>query len=405
MRIALLSDIHYGYFSRTTDFSVPGEPVQDASTGGHSLQDELKELLKENEVDYLFIAGDLTSKGSPQEFYYCEKKIVEIAEFANVPIENIIYSVGNHDVDRNISSIATNLITENTEIEVKCILENQYQNISAHVAELNLKSMVKPERGIVTSSGIVESSDFVAFVLNTSIECSQNQKFPHGKITKEQLDWFEKISKDYIDDDRVKIILMHHHPVNYKYHIPALDISLIEEGSELMSIAGKNGIDIIMHGHRHHPTAVTKMEDEWKHPIAFVCAGSLSVNAKHRDSGEIPNTVHIVDIEKTTKRIILYNFQFTSAEGWKSVEKRTATVPLDKEMWLGRITTEEEIEDELNKYNDDILMLKWSELPDVLKYVSSETLTEKVKEKFSSHFVSGEFPNDVIIIPKSEIEL
>ena len=76
MRIALISDMHFGYFSRTAEFSVPGEPIQDESKGGHSLESELKDLLKDNGVEYLFVAGDMTSKGSPQEFHYCERKIL-----------------------------------------------------------------------------------------------------------------------------------------------------------------------------------------------------------------------------------------------------------------------------------------------------------------------------------------
>lgn len=403
MRIALISDIHFGYFSRTAEFSVPGEPIQDESKGGHSLESELKDLLKNNGVEYLFVAGDMTSKGSPQEFHYCEMKILDIAEHVGIPVENIVCSVGNHDIDRKISNLAQESFTDTSLPEVKRLTEDNYQYIAANAAELNLRRLNKLENGVVPSSGIYFSSDFIVFVLNTSLLCSSNQKIPHGKLTKEQLDWFDEKSQEYIQDERIKIVLMHHHPTNYAYHIHAFDVSMIEEGSELINIAGKNGIDIIMHGHRHHPTAVTKNEDGWLHPIAFLCAGSLSVNAKHRDNGEIPNTVHILEIDKTNKDMILFNYQFTSAEGWKPVDKRTPAVPLDKEMWLGKLTNEKDIDDYLSNYKEGYHLFKWDELSKSLKYMNIEKLNKKICDFFPNHIVVGEFPSNVAIMPKMEV--
>ena len=57
-RIALISDIHFGKFSRTKEFSVPGEMLQDKNQGAISLQDGLIKIFKEMCVNYLFIAGD-----------------------------------------------------------------------------------------------------------------------------------------------------------------------------------------------------------------------------------------------------------------------------------------------------------------------------------------------------------
>ena len=59
MKIALISDIHFGKDSRTKEFSVPGEEVFDETTGAVSLEQGLIDVLKANEAEYLFIAGDL----------------------------------------------------------------------------------------------------------------------------------------------------------------------------------------------------------------------------------------------------------------------------------------------------------------------------------------------------------
>ena len=71
VRIAILSDIHFGKFSRTKELAVPGEAIQDETSGAAPLVDGMVQILKEMKVEYIFIAGDLTSVASPQEFYYC----------------------------------------------------------------------------------------------------------------------------------------------------------------------------------------------------------------------------------------------------------------------------------------------------------------------------------------------
>ncbi len=105
IRIALISDIHFGQLSRTTDFAVPGESITDKNGGGKSLKDSLVDTLKEVNAKYLCIAGDLTSFGSPQEFVYCEKAILSVAEEANICQNRIIIGLGNHDIDWEISEI------------------------------------------------------------------------------------------------------------------------------------------------------------------------------------------------------------------------------------------------------------------------------------------------------------
>ena len=48
MKIALISDIHFGKDSRTKEFSVPGEEVFDETTGAVSLEQGLIDVLKDS---------------------------------------------------------------------------------------------------------------------------------------------------------------------------------------------------------------------------------------------------------------------------------------------------------------------------------------------------------------------
>ena len=77
MRIAVFSDIHFGQLSRTDFFAAPGERIKDNSSGDKPLGEGLICLLKEMQPNCFLIAGDLTSAAEPQEFYYCERRLLE----------------------------------------------------------------------------------------------------------------------------------------------------------------------------------------------------------------------------------------------------------------------------------------------------------------------------------------
>jgi len=403
-RIALISDIHFGEFSRTEEFSVPGSIIKDETKGGESLQQGLIEVLKEKQVQYIFIAGDLTSVGSPQEFHYCEKKIVEIAKELELPEEKIIYCLGNHDVDRQIAALSETISSLEIPQEVKSVVEEKYQLIASSSSRSCCDLLKEPEiEGVVPLSGIIEQDEFIVFILNSGWQCSQHQKIAHGKLMKKQLEWFASAFQSYQVDERKKIVLMHHHPIQYPYPTVGLDISMVEESSQLLDIAGKNGVNMILHGHRHHPRAATVMKDGWKKPISFICAGSLSVNAEHRNHGDIPNTIHIIEFEKGIDRIELYNYQFSKAQGWIPFAKYCPETPLDAHMVLGKTYAVNEQENAVLAYSDYEGKILWDELGECLQYINYDELNGKFNLLLSStHEIYGRFPESVMIVKKGE---
>lgn len=401
---ALISDIHFGKFSRTEEFSVPGSIIKDETIGGESLQQGLIDILKEKKVQYIFIAGDLTSIGSPQEFYYCERKIIGIAQQLGLSENKIICCLGNHDVDRGIVALSDKFSSEEMPQEVRKTVEDKYQLIAASSAQNCCDILKKPlKEGVAPFSGIVEEDEFVVFILNSGSQCSQHQEIAHGMLMKNQLEWFNKACKEYESDSRKKIILMHHHPIQYSYPTVGLDISMIEESSQLLECAGENGINMILHGHRHHPKATTVMKDGWKKPISFICAGSLSVNAEHRNHGEIPNTMHIIEFDKDIDKIELFNYQFSTGQGWIPFNKYCPETPLDAHMILGNTYTDKEQSDAILGYSEYTGKIKWQELCECLKSINYDMLNQKFDVLLSSsHEIFGKFPETVMVVKKGE---
>ena len=403
VRLALISDIHFGDMASSNEFVVPGQTAKGETAGAVSMSESLIQLLEENRVQYLFVCGDLTSRAKPQEFHYCAEKILSIAKGAGIPAENIVWGVGNHDVDWNITKLAEAYKSEQSEIHE--IANQVYRLLAVNAAASAVEQIPMPqEKGPVPMSGIVETKDFVAFVLNSALYCTHDQEFSHGRLGEEQLAWFRSTAPKYTEDRRWKIVLMHHHPHNYAYHTPVADISALEDGSEFVEIAAENGIQLVLHGHRHHPRAVTRHETDWDDPITFICAGSLSVNSDHRSQGAIPNTFHIIELTDTRGVLNLFNFEYSLSEGWRPLSWNRRETPLDAKMKLGRTITAEVVESKIRSlagFEGDYCILRWEELDEDLQYKRYAVINDKMNELLSPCFtISGKFPDIVCLIRK-----
>ena len=91
IRIALISDIHFGKDARSKEYALPEQNINGEIKNAVLLTESAINVLKKQRIDYLFISGDLTSIGSPVEFYYCEKKINEIVEAVGISKEHVIW--------------------------------------------------------------------------------------------------------------------------------------------------------------------------------------------------------------------------------------------------------------------------------------------------------------------------
>jgi hypothetical protein len=200
-------------------------------------------------------------------------------------------------------------------------------------------------------------------------------------------------------------LLLHHHPFNYPFPTIGREISLLEEGSELVDIAGNSGFHIVCHGHRHHPRAKNVLENGWKNPITFVCSGSFSVNAQHRGNGDIPNCFHIIELlDVTEKFVTLKNFEYRPSEGWKEFSSFSNETPLDANMFFCKpydAKTRKEILDQLidkSELESNFELPEWDVLPVELKTLPYHSLNKLINEKSSEgYYIYGEYPKRVAV--------
>ena len=401
VRIALLSDIHFGSLSAVSDFTVRGDSINEVRNAKPHFEG-LVETLRPYNVKYIFIAGDLTSTAAPHEFYFCQKKIFELASLLEVEHSDVVFTLGNHDVDWEISKIIKLKKQEKFEIETNEYIVNSYHKLAHSVAEQHIPIREFDMIFGAPYSGLIETTEIILYVLNSGWQCMDDQSYYHGKLSINQLKQFEEAAQAKASSSKWKIILLHHHPQNYVYPIPTAEISTLEEGSELIDIAGRYGIHIILHGHRHHPIAFTEERTAWRSPISFICAGSLSVNSLHRNNGEIPNTFHILELDNVPNSLNLLNFEYKSNFGWKPFTYQEG-VRLEKLMRLGEYYDQTVIDEIINSFPFEV-PIKWEMVDSRLKYSLYENICTRIKELRYPCSFSGEYPDVTIYIHKEDAD-
>jgi metallophosphoesterase superfamily enzyme len=140
IKLALISDLHFGIYSRTKEFAVEGEDIIDETSGGISLKQGLIDVLKKEQTAYILVAGDLTSTGSPHEYTLCQIALDDIASEVGIRKENVVLSVGNHDIDWKITRMAHDTYSKYTAPFPVDSVKEKYQIIAANVGALCILS-------------------------------------------------------------------------------------------------------------------------------------------------------------------------------------------------------------------------------------------------------------------------
>lgn len=333
--ILVLSDIHYGDLA---DRQILGRRNAITDETATTVANEIGAALHKQNLSprYLVIPGDLTSRGTPGEFEDCSKLIEKIAQTLNIDAQNILITYGNHDVDWSICRIDTKFPEHNM----------AYKNLGARVGSMYVHSSKPTIEGPYHGSGIFKFDDIEYIVLNSGIECYDSQSYKHGKITSSQFEWLKQVLQSSTDTSLPRVVVVHHHLYNLPYPELTPDVSFLEEGDHLLKLLGEKGIDLIIHGHRHHPIVETATKTDWKNPITLFCAGSFGVDAAHRAHGRIPNTMHVLILGAKTEKGNycgkIISFEQQARGNWIQLVEKRSEVPLSAVRWFGSTANDKE---------------------------------------------------------------
>lgn len=330
----ILGDIHFGSFAEHPDFLLKARVNDALLTNPQPMVEGLIKTASSlcPKIDGILVPGDLTSTAEPAEFLECQQVIEKIAKGLNVPSTAIYTTFGNHDVNWSISQIADGVAGRPQDLA--------YKTIAAHVGAVLLDANEAEMTGPLPGSGYWVKENYDLVMLNTGFECCHDQKLRNGNLGQLQVAWLNTLPNPM--PGKLRILTLHHHPINLPYPTVVTDTSTLAEGADLVVEIARLGVDFVVHGHRHHPFLHTEMKQGWTKPVSFLCAGSVGVGSKHRQGGDIPNLFHIVCFDSRAPSGAVTGVVHTQAyrvgTGWAPTPY-SKEVPLDARQPFGGFAT------------------------------------------------------------------
>lgn len=401
LTIAVVSDLHIGQSVRSKDLC----PYNNTQHVDEKYLEKFSRFVQTENIkaNYLVIPGDITGKAHPEEFKLASDAIVKIGIALGVPEEKILFVPGNHDKDWNALPPDEDDTTGVRTKQMYAPLTN-----SDWLFERILRR--SPYYMLSDPFAIWEFNDLIVVGYNSAQHDNRDQKVHHGLITNESLNTLDSaLQKLALDSQKIKIFLVHHHPIQYSDHIPDVpDFSVMTNSENLLTLLGKFRFDLLLHGHKHKPHFNTQSLN-LNSPLAILGAGSFSCQLDVSYNGHASNQFHLVEImgrdnESECIYGLLRNWSYLSGHGWKPSKQHDGiwhrigfgtyvTRPVLKRTLIPRIQAEFNTAD----------YVKWDDLAskdDTLGYLPPDeviTLFREIGMELKVEFL-GETPDTAILL-------
>ncbi|MCB9557072.1 MAG: metallophosphoesterase [Deltaproteobacteria bacterium] len=221
----------------------------------------LVDHLHELQPDVIAITGDITDNG----FGY---SLLDHYLTAWVESGRMLVVPGNHDTYE--------MVPRKGRKARRSAKEKRYSDFS-------VKLGLKPTK----EGAWVKQIEDVAFVGMSSCKPPITPLSASGEVSREQLQWLEKLGEDNeFRSARLRIGMVHHHLLRMPYELGGrspIEVGMrLRNAREVMSACEAASLDIILNGHRHHGYMVQLPG----HPMV-VSAPSSTLGCKSTDAGYI----------------------------------------------------------------------------------------------------------------------
>ncbi|WP_435627608.1 metallophosphoesterase family protein [Candidatus Ferrigenium straubiae] len=319
LKIAIISDLHIGHGVRSKDLS------PHADTNGIDEKYLLKflEFVKSKNIqaNYLVIPGDITGKAHPDEFKLASKVILQIGTALGVPEEKILFVPGNHDKNWDAKPAGENDTTGFYAKQMYAPLQHE-DWFFEHTMRRSPHHMLSDN-----CLGVWTFEDLILVGYNSSNHDDRNTKVHHGLITESSLQWLDaQLQTMDLAKQKLKVFLVHHHPIQYSDHIPDTpDFSVMTNAENLLNLLTKFKFDLLLHGHKHMPHFKTQITNS-SFPLVILGAGSFSYQLELTYNQHASNQFHLLEIEGRDDEEecifgLLRNWAYLSGHGWKASQK------------------------------------------------------------------------------------
>lgn len=274
----------------------------DGSLYGNALIDSIKAEYKN--IDLLICAGDISNRGNTSDFRNGWLFLNKLKKEVNA--KNLIVCPGNHDHEsrKNGQFSPTHSIK---------FIDPPFPT-----------SVIEDNTHFWAWNWYFSSYDrYNVVVLNTSAYHGWDDEYKHGRIAKETVDQiYDKIIKIPADNNKVNILVCHHHPQRMSHVDGAVDSQVMIHGDYLLNkLEQTNRPWLIVHGHRHFPSIFYNTAASSSPPITL-SAGSVSAELYSALQNKTTNQYYFLDIdliETKANGIVTGEFYVKSyniAKGW-----------------------------------------------------------------------------------------
>lgn len=300
LRIAIISDLHCH----------PKRTKEEGADCTYLLTDKLRNPVNDHpvesllkvirdwpiEVNLTLCPGDFTDKANTQGFIDGWSFSLEINQKLNS--DNIIATLGNHDVDSH----------------------NSFSNYSLSIAKGIKRGFpleIDSECDTFWSKGcvFVEKENYRVLVINSSHFHYNKLSAKSGQIDNDLIDYVHDYLKDK-KDNKIQIAMSHHHPIDHsRFQLGEEDKIVNADG--LLDVLGIYQFDLFIHGHKHDPLLRYFKTTKTNYQLTIFSAGSFSSTSNLMFTG-MRNFFHVIEITKDKKaKGVIDTWTFIPNKGWE----------------------------------------------------------------------------------------
>jgi len=306
MKILVVSDLHIGEVVRTKElcpYPKSADLKNDEKLVDTFIEKCIKNIEASGDFDYLVIPGDITNLSNLIEYKYGEKFLNKIIKSLKIPLDNVIFVPGNHDIDW---SVLKGIHDEEKELRSSHKYNTLKDNRHSFSKLVGIELMEEPY------IKVWEFDDLVFVGFNSSWHDDSQNENHYGLISVKQLEELKK-TLESLPNDIPRVFIVHHHLLQLKNIIPDwVDLSTMQNGQELFNLLSEFSINFLIHGHRHVPNFSSFQNANFNH-INLLCAGSFSREIPGEIAGLATNNFHIIEFDnftdmKSKGKVISYAF-------------------------------------------------------------------------------------------------
>jgi 3',5'-cyclic AMP phosphodiesterase CpdA len=290
--IAVISDLHIGAKARRFDLQPGGKK----GNGVLAYLDEFRKFVDANKLvaDYLVVPGDIANVASPDEYSLAGAKMAEVAASLGVRPEHIIFVPGNHDVCWPVQRLGTDFWKAKKFLPIHEVLTESL----GHDREA-YRSLFEPPYALVR-----QSSELLVLLVNSAYKDDASDpnggtSAPHhGSFAPESAEFLEaQLETIRAHKPAFTVLVTHHHILPIVDPDPYWeDFSMMNNSGLLLDFAGRAGVDLVIHGHKHWPRFQTYQQQP-QSLFAVLSAGSFSAQIDESLSGRVFNKFHLIEMD------------------------------------------------------------------------------------------------------------